>query len=98
MKNILSKMHVQEHTEILAKGVGKEVKFKLGKRDATLFTKSPEYGQLLDNNHINDELIHQDIKRAMKAPFAERFTIGADFGENADIFQDAPRRRTTSKR
>ena len=81
MEHILSKMHIQEHTEILANGVSTEIKFKLGKRDATLFTKSPEYGQLLDNNHINDELIHQEIKRAMKATFAESFTIGADFGE-----------------
>ena len=40
MKPSLSKMHIQEHTEKLAKGVIKEIKFKFGKRDATLFTKS----------------------------------------------------------
>jgi hypothetical protein len=82
--NILNKMNIQEPADKLAKEVGKPLKFHIGNREATFFTKSTEYGKLLDNNH-NDYLQEENAKRATRAAFAERFHIGSDAGES-DIF------------
>ena len=85
--NIINKMHIQEPADKLAKTVGKPLKFYMGSREATFFTKSTEYGKLLDNDQ-NDYLAEENAKRAMRSAFAERFHIGSDVGSN-DIFGEA---------
>ena len=80
--NIINKMHIQEPADKLAKTVGKPLRFYIGNREATLFTKSTEYGKLIDNNH-NDYLQEEHLKRAMRSAFAESFNIGSDAGSDA---------------
>ena len=66
-------MHIQEPANVLAKEVGTPLKFHMGNREATLFTKSTEQEKLLDNN--NKCLIEEDAKRTMRAAFAQRFNV-----------------------
>ena len=77
-------MHIQEPADKLAKEVGKPLRFHIGSREATYFTKSTEYGKLLENDH-NDYLLEENAKRAMRSAFAEKFHIGSDAG-SSDIF------------
>ena len=77
--NIINKMHIQEPADKLAKTVGKPLHFHMGSREATFFTKSTEYGKLLDNNHT-DYLVEENAKRAMRSAFVERFDISSDAG------------------
>ena len=82
--NIINNMHIQEPADKLAKEVGKPLRFHIGSREATYFTKSTEYGKLLENDH-NDYLLEESAKRAMRSAFAEKFHIGSDAG-SSDIF------------
>ena len=59
--NIINNMHIQEPADKLAKEVGKPLRFHIGSREATYFTKSTEYGKLLENDH-NDYLLEETQK------------------------------------
>ena len=50
--NMINKTHIQEPADKLAKTVGRPLKFKIGNRDATCFSKSTEYGTLIDKKNI----------------------------------------------
>ena len=80
-------MHTQQPADVLAKTVGKPLKFHIGNREATYFTKSTEYGKLLDNNH-NDYLFQDRIKQAMAADCVQHFNIGTP-DNGSDTFYDA---------
>ena len=70
--NIINKMHIQEPADKLAKTVGKPLRFYIGNREATFFTKSTEYGKLIDNNH-NDYLQEENTKRSMRSALPRVF-------------------------
>ena len=80
-------MYIQEPADKLAKSVGRPLRFKIGKRDATIFTKSTEYGKLIDNNH-NDNLLQEEAKQAMRSAFVDKVKSGSK-SEAGDVFDDA---------
>ena len=86
--NIINKMHIQEPADKLAKTVGKPLKFHMGNREATFFTKTTEYGKLLDNNH-NDYLREENAKRILTKSFVQHFNIASPIERGADIFMGA---------
>ena len=74
---MINNMHIQEPADKLSKTVGKPLKFHIGSREATFFTKSTEYGKLLDNNH-NDYLLQENAKKQLRDSFVQRYDIGSD--------------------
>ena len=84
-----SRMNIQEPADKLAKTVGRPLQFHIGDRAATFFTKSTEYGKLIDNNH-NDYLKQDQALRNNRTAFSrtQHFHIGSDVGD-ADMFGDA---------
>lgn len=68
-------MHIQKPAETLPNDAGKEIKFNMGNREATVFTKSTAYTKLFDNNR-NMYLLQEEVKRAMTDAVIERFNSG----------------------
>ena len=82
-------MQIQEPADKLAKQVGRPLKFKIGNRDTTFFTKSTEYGKLIENNH-NDYLQQEQAKHMLRESFVQSFNIGSDNGtdKRSDAVED----------
>ena len=88
----INKMHIREPASVLSKDVGKPLKNHLGSREATLFTKSTEYGKFIDNDY-NDYLKEEENKRALRSKFINRINSGSNSfytasenGENRNTF------------
>ena len=89
--NIKKKCAYSTTCRCTGKDCWKPLKFHIGNREATYFTKSTDYGKLLDNNH-NDYLLQDHVKRAMAADFVQHFNIATPRKERSgkdDTFQDA---------
>ena len=76
---MINNMHIQEPADKWAKKVGRPFNFKIGNRDATFFTKSTEYGKLVENNH-NDYLQQEQAKIMLGSSFVQSLDIGSDTG------------------
>jgi hypothetical protein len=83
----IKNMHIREPASKLSKDVGTPLKFHLGNREATLFTKSTEYGKYLDNG-VNEYLEKDRENRDMRERFVQHFNIAEDDGPE-DIFVSA---------
>ena len=83
----IKNMHIREPASKLSKDVGLPLKFHLGNREATLFTKSTEYGKYLDNG-VNEYLAKDRENRDMRERFVQHFNIAEDDGP-AESFASA---------
>ena len=88
---ITSRMNIQEPADKLAKTVGRPLQFHIGDRAATFFTKSTEYGKLIDNNH-NDYLKQDQALRNNRTAFSQsqHFHIGSDVSDAGTFGYAAP--------
>jgi len=84
---IIKNMHIREPASKLSKDVGTPLKFYLGNREVTLFTKSTEYGKYLDNG-VNEYLAKDRENREMRERFVQHFNIAEDDGP-AETFVSA---------
>ena len=83
----IENMHIREPASKLSKDVGTPLKFYLGNWEATLFTKSTEYGKYLDNG-VNEYLAKGRENREMRERFVQHFNIAEDDGP-AETFVSA---------
>ena len=70
-------MHIREPASKLSKDVGTPLNFYIGNREATLFTKSTEYGKYLDNG-VNEYLAKDRENREMRDRFVQHFNIAEE--------------------
>ena len=85
----LKNMHIREPASKLSKDVGTPLKFYLGNREATLFTKSTEYGKHLDNG-VNEYLAKDRENRDMRERFVQHFNIAEDPPERETFVSATP--------
>jgi len=79
----ISRMNIRKSTKVLALDVDKPLKLIIGNREATLFTKSFDYTQLLVNNY-KDYIEAEEQKRILRNGFTN----------SLDADPNTPNRRT----